>query len=456
MAVESVKSYNNVKYGAVTDKSSEIWGNWRPTTLLVLFMVTNFFIFMDRGILAGCISKIMLSEDLTNFQGGVLGSVFFATFSFGSPIFAHMADMHPPMRILNLGVVTLACASFATGMAPHFSVLIVARALSGFGEASFISTGVTLLDQLAPEENKGAWMSYLFSMGSVGFAFGALAGAAISDINVDSWRLAFFLEAICWIPVILVSSRIKGPSTMLELAPKGDRESLSFFQKTLRLAQNPIFLLLVLASSCVLFVQGAVGYWLIPYFEETYGVSQELGSIMLLISLLFGTVGMILGGIALDYFKGPDDSREDALFAAFKVLVPLSLLAALAAFFTYGAHNTQFDCFAWFCTWFIICVTMVMSTYGPSQSAMLWSTNIQERAFAMGIATVIGHVLGDAFSPMLVGMFADHVGWERAFFYMSFWLAGPLACFALACCLLTPEAESADGKKYSDESNYTL
>ena len=30
----------------------------------------------------------------------------------------------------------------------------------------------------------------------------------------------------------------------------------------------------------------------------------------------------------------------------------------------------------------------VMSTYGPSQSAMLWSTNIQERAFAMGIATV--------------------------------------------------------------------
>jgi MFS transporter, Spinster family, sphingosine-1-phosphate transporter len=82
-------------------------------------------------------------------------------------------------------------------------VLVLARMLSGVGEASFQTVIPPFIDDRAPPSKRGLWLSLFFSAIPIGTALGYAWGGNIAEAY--SWRLAFFLEALPMIPLVCVT-----------------------------------------------------------------------------------------------------------------------------------------------------------------------------------------------------------------------------------------------------------
>ncbi len=86
-----------------------------------------------------------------------------------------------------------------SGAAPHFWVLILARMLSGVGEASFQTVVPPFIDDNAPSAKRGLWLALFFMAIPVGTAVGYAWGGNIA--TTLNWRWAFYIEAIPMVPM---------------------------------------------------------------------------------------------------------------------------------------------------------------------------------------------------------------------------------------------------------------
>ena len=89
---------------------------------------------MERA-LGKVLPLAMAGLQLTYGQAGSLQGVFVLVYAFSCPVFGWWGDRAHRLRLAALGVVIWSAASFASGQAPTFAALLVARALVGVGEA---------------------------------------------------------------------------------------------------------------------------------------------------------------------------------------------------------------------------------------------------------------------------------------------------------------------------------
>ena len=98
--------------------------------------------------------------------------------SAASVFFGHLVHSHPPFRLMTVGLVIWVIACLLSGLSPNFYVLLVARILSGVGEASFQTVVPPYIDSNAPTSKRGLWLSIFYLGIPVGSA-GKRAACAI-------------------------------------------------------------------------------------------------------------------------------------------------------------------------------------------------------------------------------------------------------------------------------------
>ena len=171
------------------------------TPLLVYLTVVNLIIYIDRGTVASLISELKdparglgLSEE----EAGLLGSGFMFGFMVTCPLFAHLAQYSTisVMTFVGLGIWilgnVLACA------AESFAVILIARILTGVGEAPICPLIPPVIMDIAPARSKSVgvtqvWLGLYFAMMPMGQAFGYLYGEYTMEA-LGSWRWPFLLE----------------------------------------------------------------------------------------------------------------------------------------------------------------------------------------------------------------------------------------------------------------------
>ena len=62
-----------------------------PVCVLIYLTIINFFVYMDRGMLASVLSEVEDGLDITASEAGALGSIFIVGYIISAPLFAHGA-----------------------------------------------------------------------------------------------------------------------------------------------------------------------------------------------------------------------------------------------------------------------------------------------------------------------------------------------------------------------------
>jgi EmrB/QacA subfamily drug resistance transporter len=165
----------------------------RGKQILLLLLAVAFLDFVDASIVNVALPSISadLGFTIQNLQWVLSG--YLLTYGGLMLLGGRAADLFGRRRLLVAGTVLFAVSSFAAGIAPDDTVLIVARMIQGSGAAMMIPAALSILTTTfsAPGDRykaMGAWGA----VGGLASAIGVFLGGVITHF-ID-WRWVFFVN----------------------------------------------------------------------------------------------------------------------------------------------------------------------------------------------------------------------------------------------------------------------
>lgn len=306
---------------------------------MVLFCWVNMLNYMDRGIVSGgfeLINQFILetlpSANASNVDAyrGFLTSSFIISYAVSALVFGHLVHRFPPFKLMSFGLLIWCVAVLICSASPNYWVLLVGRALSGVGEASFQCVVPPFIDDNAGKANRAKWLAFFYAM----IPFGTAVGYGWSDLVGESlgWQWSFGLEAPLMAPALLVCFFLpyhkRGEATHVADAEapirpdtrKPEGRELGVFQELGRVLGSPIYL--AVSFGYAAYTASVAGFAAFgPQFVFDLGLVSSRGTA----SILFGGViavtgftGTALGGMMLDRMQLADDSAQRARLGLMK------------------------------------------------------------------------------------------------------------------------------------------
>src|SRR5262249_2322759 len=102
-----------------------------------------------------------------------------------------LGDRQRRLPLATAGVLIWSAATVASGLAPTFALLLVARAVIGVGEASYAVITPSILSDFYPAEQRGRALAIFYAAIPAGPALGYMLGGAVGQSL--GWRPAFLL-----------------------------------------------------------------------------------------------------------------------------------------------------------------------------------------------------------------------------------------------------------------------
>jgi MFS family permease len=381
-----------------------------PRGILALLTALNLLNYLDRYVVSAVLARIQDDLHLSNAVGGLLVPTFLIGYCTTSPIFGILADRAGTggrKRLLTVGVAIWSVATAATGLAKGLGSLLLARAVVGVGEASYASIAPTLIDDMATPTQKARRMAVFNAAIPMGSALGYIAGGLLE--RAHGWRSAFFVVGGPGIVAALLCLLIAEPA-------RHSLSAVSILRSVRALFGARLYWRTVLGYCAYTFAIGGFAAWAPTYVYRRYArYGIELGKASFwfgIITVLAGVAGTLLGGWLADRRtrgRAPGDHEAAGTHASLWVCglsagvgAPLALAAILAGspglFFALALASQ---------------IALFMSS-GPVNVVLLRSAPPAVRAGAMAVAIFSIHVFGDAWSPLLIGLLADHVPWALA------------------------------------------
>jgi MFS family permease len=353
--------------------------------VLAILALINFVNFADRLVLPPLFPLLRNQFSLTSAQLGSLQTLLQVVLALATIPFGLMSDRMSRKRIIAAGVVFWSLATFLTGMAPTFAMLLAARALVGVGEAAYAPAAQSMISETFP----GAARARAQAVFAAGMLLGGTAGQAVGGLLGQSlgWRPAFFSIGIPGLILAMLVLRLKDPprGPRLEAVPLG------------HLLGVPAYLALIVSGVLITFSSIAFITWgsdfVVRYKDFSLreaGVS--LGATVLVSSL----IGALTGGYVADFLqKRFIYGRILTVALAFLAAAPFVLWAitteeksyVVLSFFTAG----------FFMSWYHGPVTAVIHDLTPRRA----------HATAVGVYMFATQLLGGMMGPFVVGKIDD-------------------------------------------------
>ncbi|MEZ0390720.1 MAG: spinster family MFS transporter [Pseudobdellovibrionaceae bacterium] len=358
---------------------------------LVFLTAVNYFNYIDRFILAAVLSSIKADLGLSDFQAGLLATAFMIPYMFTAPIFGWLADTRSRSKILSLGIGLWSVATFVTGYAKNFVVMMTSRFFLGVGESAFTSVSIPFLSEHFPPEKRGRILAIFSSGLPVGAALGYVLGGFLG--STVGWRNAFYIVGFPGLFLAAAVWFLKDPRA------SHNKEQYDFKAVFKFIAGSKYYLSAVGGYCAYTFVVGGVAHWIPTYVQRTYEVSQlHANTIFGGIAVVSGLIGTLAGGWI-------GDSLEKRKKEGHLKTCAISMFLALPFFYLCMQAETMNS--------FIVFLTITQLLFFTSTSPInvaLLKVPATFRNSAMAISIFLCHILGDAISSPLIGKFSDMTG----------------------------------------------
>jgi MFS family permease len=358
--------------------------NYEQARLLAVLALINFVNFADRQVLNPLVPLLRQHFGVTDTQLGSLQWVLLVVLAVASIPSGYLADRFNEPRIISIGVLFWSIAAIASGLAPTFAFLFVARGLVGIGEAAYAPAAQSLISDSFSKDNRALAQSIFAS----GMILGGVAGLALGGIMGErhGWQHAFFIVGIIGVIPGLTALKLKQP-------PRRPRSEVVPVMQLLRV---PAFLAMIASGICITFSSVSFVTWGIDYAKNYKDFSTKEASLSLAIIALFSSV---FGAISAGYFadrlqKKLPYGRVLVIALAFLAAAPFLLLAVQADekwMVLAGFFGSMF-----FMSWY----------HGPTTAVLHDLTPQRAHATAIGVYMFSTQLLG-ALGPLLIGKISD-------------------------------------------------
>jgi MFS transporter, Spinster family, sphingosine-1-phosphate transporter len=371
-----------------------------PYATLAVLTALNVLNYIDRNMLLGVQPLIQKDFKITDAQTGLLTSAFFGCYMFAAPAVGWMGDRFPRKNIVLIGIAVWSGFTLLTWLVRDYNQLLFRHTIVGIGEASYATIAPTLVADLFPVQRRGRMLSIFYLGLPVGSALGILLGGPLGEHF--GWRVPFMIAGIPGFLLALVfwllPEPARGQTEAFAITPSLERSTVE------GLVRNGAFITACLGMAMYTFAVGGLQVWIPTFLHRVRGMSVSRAAVVFgLIAAINGIVATMLGGWIGDRMLKRHDGAYYrfsgmAMFAA----VPLMIAAVYAT----GSSMLPAIFFA---------VFALLVLTGPSNTAVINSVDAGIRSTALAINTFVIHLLGDAFSPWLIGKISDRTSLQTAF-----------------------------------------
>jgi MFS family permease len=345
----------------------------------------NFVNFADRQAIPPLVPLIRDEFGLSSTQISYLQVALQGVLALSSIPFGFFADRFNRSRIIAGGVVFWSFATIFTSHVHTFTMLLLARAFVGIGEAAYAPAAQSMISGAYPQEDRARAQSIFAAGMLIGGTFGQAIGGIIGQWL--GWRAVFYAIGI---PGLLLSFAILG----LAEPARGPRSEVIPFSRLLRV---PAFLTLIISGVMITFASVAFITWGTDFVVRYKDFSLKEAGVSLGPTLLVsGLFGVLAGGFVADLLqKRFAFGRILTVACGFLVAAPFVLWAItsedknqiVAAFFIAG----------FFMSWYHGPLTAVIHDMMPRRA----------HASSVGVYMFATQLFGGILGPYVVGRLDD-------------------------------------------------
>ncbi len=381
----------------------------------VLFFI-NFFNYVDRQVIFPLFHNIQAEFHVSDYQLGLLGTIFMLVHSLASLPLGVLADRYPRKNIIAASVGFWSVATLVSGFAASFKALLGVRSVVGIGEAGYAPAATAMIsDDFEPSvraQAQGVFNAGMFAGGTIG----AMLGGWIAFYY--NWRWAFFIVAFPGVILALLSLKLYDKKLLAE----GVWTSVS------SLLGNWKFFWILVSATLTTFAGGAYIAWGVEFIRRYKGYNLRDASLILGSTFLVAGVMGVLTGSWLA------DKLQTKLKYGRALLVAVSLsVAAPLVFIGLRTQHIQFLIFFFF-------GTMLISFYhGPITVVIQDVVSKKMWATAFAFYLLVAHLLGDTLAPAIVGRISDQYGLKQGLEWSTWLLFFAGLSFLVVCKLINDE-----------------
>uniref|UniRef100_A0A8C6M1G5 Protein spinster homolog 1 n=1 Tax=Nothobranchius furzeri TaxID=105023 RepID=A0A8C6M1G5_NOTFU len=332
----------------------------RAVLIVLTLCYINLLNYMDRFTVAGVLPDIEQYFGIDDGNSGLLQTVFICSYMFLAPFFGYLGDRYNRKYIMSAGILFWSSVTLASSYTPkeHFWALLLTRGLVGVGEASYSTIAPTIIADLYIKEKRTNMLSLFYFAIPVGSGLGYIVGSQVSSATKD-WHSALRVTpGLGLVAVVLLLFVVQEPKRGAVEA-RSDMHQTSWLTDLRELSRNLIF-----------------------------GI----------ITVITGLLG-VASGVQVSRQLRKKTARADPLVCAAGLLLsaPFLYLAIVCA---------QTSTVATY-IFIFLGETFLSMNWAIVADILLYVVVPTRRSTAEALQIVVSHLLGDAGSPSLIGVFSD-------------------------------------------------
>jgi MFS family permease len=371
----------------------------RPALIaLGLLTCLNLLNYIDRYILPGAQPLIQAEFHASDQAMGALTTALFVTYMCTAPFTGWLGDRFRRKPLIVAGAVLWSLATLITYWVHDYWALYVRHALVGVGEATFGIFAPAVISDFFPPKERNRILSIFYLAIPVGAALGYLVGGQLG--SRFGWRTPFLVGAVPGLVIaglywIFATEPVRGANEGFS-AHQVKPAANEIFAGFLGLFRNPGFLYATLGMAMMVFALGGISTWMPTFLNRFAGMSVgHAGFVLGAITAGDGLAGTAIGGwLAQRWLR--TNHRALYLLSAWSMFVTLPL----AGLVFFGPARLALPAL-------VAAEFFLFLNTGPLNAAICNSVSAGVRSTAIALNLFLIHMLGDTFSPQIIGAIAD-------------------------------------------------
>jgi predicted MFS family arabinose efflux permease len=366
---------------------------YRRYVLLVLCAIYGVN-YIDRQVVAILLESIKaefgVSDSLLGLLSGPAFALFYATM--GIPI-AIAADRRSRVRIISICLTLFSLTTLLCGLAVHFWQLLIARLLTGVGEAGTGPASQSIISDLYPPgERATAQATYAIGV-NLGIMAAFFGGGWIA--HHYGWRYAFLAAAVPGLLLALLARlTIREPE---RTGATSSPQAPSFRESINVLWELRSYRYIVFGTAMSAFAGYGMAAFIPAFLMRSYGLdTAEIGALFALVVGLGGGLGTYFAGVFADRM-----SRRDPRW---NMYVPM--LATLVSLPCWPVFLLSTNLAVTIVS-VMIPVALSVVFIGPCVATIQTLAPTRIRARAAAIQLFVGNLIGLGLGPQVVGIASD-------------------------------------------------
>ena len=369
-----------------------------PRTALALLTALNLMNYVDRSVLFAVQPLIQQELHRNDADFGLLTTAFFFCYMVTAPFIGRLGDRYPRKIIMVAGAMVWSVATLLTAITYDYRTLLIRHTIVGIGEATFVTVAPSFLADLFPEQRRGSVLAVFYINIGLGTALGYILGGYMG--HQFGWRAPFYVAAV---PGFLLALGLM----FLPEPPRGQQDTLQETPERGTLAgltRNGAYWTATLGMAMTTFALGGLSVWMPTFLSRTRHVPLDRANLIFGAMTAFNAiVATLIGG-----WLGDRMLRRTPGGYYFVSGITLAIgIPAMAMAILNGGPLMYPAIFA--------AEFLLFLNTGPLNAAVVNSVGAHIRATAIAVNLFTIHLLGDAFSPTLIGYISDRSSLQTGF-----------------------------------------